>query len=96
MQFTILQPTEIQTSETKIICETFTGKWFLWCVKYTGSPVKVQVKEPGGTQWQDCAFAGEPIELTEGGAGVDVRITPCYHYRCITAVAGAEIIAFSG
>ena len=95
MQTTILQPTQTQTSETKIICETFTGKWFLWCVKYTGSPVQVQVKEPGGTEWKDCVFAGKPIELTEGGAGVDVPITPCYHYRCITAEAGAEVLAFS-
>ena len=95
MQFTILQPTETQTHQNKIICETFTGKWFLWCVKFSGSPVQVQVKTPDGTQWRNCVFAGKPIELTEGGAGVDVPITPCYLYRCVTAEAGAEVLAFS-
>ena len=95
MQTTLLEPTQTQTPDDKIICEFFSGKWMLLCVQYTDSPVKVQIKEPCGNKWKDCTFAGEPIELTEKGASVNVPIVPCFFYRCITETAGAEVIAFS-
>ena len=95
MQRTILESNQTQTSETNIICETFSGTWLLCCVKYTGSPVKVQVKVPGGTQWQDCVFAGKLKELTDTCEDVELPITPCFQYRVITETAGAEVVAFA-
>ena len=93
-QSTILETTETQTPDDRVICDTFGGKWSILCGKYTGSPVKVQIRLPGSTQWQNCVFAGEPIQLTEAGESVEIQVTPCFAYRCVTADAGAEIIAF--
>ena len=93
-QSTILETTETQTPDNRVICDTFSGKWTLLCGQYTDSPVKIQIRLPGSTQWQNCMFAGEPIEFTEAGESVEIPVTPCIAYRCQTAEAGAEIIAF--
>ena len=62
------------------------------CVK-GGMPVQLQIREPNGTEWRDCVFAGKAIVLAEVGKPVEVPILPCYQYRTKTAAAGAEIVA---
>lgn len=93
-QSTILETTETQTQPHRVICDTFSGTYQLLCAVYVDSPVTLQIREPNSTTWQNCVFAGEPIQLTEAGDTVEIPVTPCIAYRCVTADAGAEIIAF--
>ena len=48
-QSTILETTETQTPDNRVICDTFSGKWTLLCGQYTDSPVKIQIRLPGNT-----------------------------------------------
>ena len=96
MQITLLESSQTETPDDSIICETFPGSYTLLCVKSTdGSPVRLQVKEVGGAEWRDATFANTAIVLAEQGATLELPITPCYQYRCITETAGAEVVAFA-
>ena len=95
MQITLLKPNQTATPNDSLICETFPGAYTLLCVKYTDSPVRLQVKEVGGEEWRDATFAGAAMALEKQGATLELPITPCYAYRCITEEAGAEVVAFA-
>ena len=94
MELALLETTETETPEDRIVCETFSGEMTVLCAQYAGSPVKLQIREPNGTEWQDCSFAGNAIVITGTGQAVEVPITPCFSIRCTTAKAGAKIVAF--
>ena len=95
MQTTLLSPDQTETADANVLCDTFPGTYQLICVKYADSPVRLQVKEAGGTQWQDANFAGNAITLCERGASLELPTIPCYQYRCITETAGAEVVAIA-
>ena len=93
MQITLLKPNQTQTPDDSIICETFSGTYTLLCVKYVDSPVRLQVKEVGGAEWQDATFAGVAKVLEKQGATLELPIAPCFEYRVVTDTAGAEVVA---
>ena len=95
MQITLLSPSETHTPDDSLICETFPGSYTLLCVKYADSPVRLQVKEVGSTEWRDATFAGVAKVLEKQGVTLELPITPCYAYRVITETAGAEVVAFA-
>ena len=95
MQKTILETTETQTPDTKILCDTFSGTYQLLCTVYADSPVTLQIREPRAEMWRDCVFAGKAIRFEKVGEVVDVPVIPCYAYRCVTETAGAEVVAFA-
>ena len=87
---TLLTPTQTQTPDDDVICCTSSGTYTLLCIKQICSPVRIQVRAYGSETWQDAAFAGERIQLTEKDASVNLPIAPFCSYRAITETAGAS------
>ena len=90
---TILETTQTHTPSENVICDTFIGNYTLLCVKYADSPVRLQVKPPHESEWQNAVFAGIPVTLTEVGDAINLPITPCYGYRVVVDTAGAMVVA---
>ena len=91
-EITLLSTTQTHTPSENVICDTFIGHYTLLCVKFAGSPVSVQVKQPGG-EWQNAIFAGIHVQLTKQGETVNLPIAPCFEYRVATDTAGAMVVA---
>ena len=91
MATVILESTQTETPDDKVLGKDWAGDFQLYCKTYGGSDIRLQIREPGGT-WQDAKFNGDEIELTDNGDVLDVKLARNYDYRLSTKSTGAEVL----
>lgn len=91
MATVILESTQTETPDNKILDKDWAGEFQLYCKTASTTPVKLQIREQGGT-WQNAIFNGTEIELKNAGAVLDIKIAREFEYRLATDTAGAEVL----
>ena len=91
MATVILEPTQTETPEAKILGKDWTGEFQLYCKTYNDEPVTLEIRDPDGT-WQTAKFETKDIQLNAAGQVLDIRLVKDYDYRLTTKTEGAEVL----
>ena len=86
----ILDITEEESSDDRILDRAWYGEFQLACTVYASDPVKLQFRDPGET-WIDARFNGSVIQLEAAGDVLDVKLVRDRDYRLVTDTAGAKV-----
>ena len=90
MAMLLLESTQTETPDNKILGKDWAGDFQLFCKTYTSSAVKLEIREIDGT-WQTAKFNDKEIQLQSAGEVLDIKIARDYEYRLTTKAPGAEV-----
>ena len=93
MATVILESTQTETADDKILGKDWAGEFQLFCKTFpnNATSVHLQIREPDGT-WINAMFDGKEIQITTAGDVLDIRLVRDYEYRLNTDTAGAEVL----